>query len=466
MPTKKFGADFDAATTPLDGTESLSIVQGGVTVDCTTQDIADLSGGGGSGTVTSVDVSGGSTGLTTSGGPVTGSGTITLSGTLVAANGGTGQTSYTIGDILYASGAAALSKLAAGTASHVLTSNGAGVAPSWQPVAAGGLTGFTAALNTASPNNGTNASSLVASGGTTNQSAVLSAKGTGATTAHIPDSTATGGNVRGTYATDWQKQRSAATQVASATGAVLIGGLSNTASGNYSFAMGDTNTASGDSAVALGKNCTATQNRCTSLGESSNATASYAFAQGFGAAASAQNAVSMGESTTADAAYSRATGQRSSTKGIIGCEAHAPMRFAANGDVQHRQFHLLSDTTNATPEAVTANNSTPGTSNQIVLDNGSAYIVKGTVVARQNTTGDSKSWEFTAHIKRGANAAATSLVAAATVTSIAADAGAAAWAIAVTADTTNGCLKIEVTGEAAKNIRWSTHVFSCNEVVG
>jgi len=47
---------------------------------------------GGGGTVTSVDVSGGTTGLTTSGGPVTGSGTITLAGTLALANGGTGST--------------------------------------------------------------------------------------------------------------------------------------------------------------------------------------------------------------------------------------------------------------------------------------------------------------------------------------------------------------------------------------
>ena len=42
------------------------------------------------GTVTSVDVSGGTTGLTTSGGPVTTSGTITLAGTLDVDNGGTG----------------------------------------------------------------------------------------------------------------------------------------------------------------------------------------------------------------------------------------------------------------------------------------------------------------------------------------------------------------------------------------
>lgn len=44
----------------------------------------------GTATVTSVQVSGGSTGLTTSGGPVTTSGTITLGGTLATAAGGTG----------------------------------------------------------------------------------------------------------------------------------------------------------------------------------------------------------------------------------------------------------------------------------------------------------------------------------------------------------------------------------------
>jgi len=46
--------------------------------------------GPGAGSVTSVDVSGGTTGLTASGGPVTSAGTITLAGTLAAANGGTG----------------------------------------------------------------------------------------------------------------------------------------------------------------------------------------------------------------------------------------------------------------------------------------------------------------------------------------------------------------------------------------
>jgi hypothetical protein len=51
----------------------------------------------GVGTVSSVAVSGGTSGLTTSGGPITTSGTITIAGTLVAANGGTGITSLATG---------------------------------------------------------------------------------------------------------------------------------------------------------------------------------------------------------------------------------------------------------------------------------------------------------------------------------------------------------------------------------
>jgi hypothetical protein len=59
----------------------------------------------GTGTVTSVAVSGGTTGLTTSGGPVTGSGTITLAGTLGVANGGTGATTFASGGLLKGAGA-------------------------------------------------------------------------------------------------------------------------------------------------------------------------------------------------------------------------------------------------------------------------------------------------------------------------------------------------------------------------
>lgn len=67
----------------------------------TLQSIANLYSGSGSGTVTSVALSGGTTGLTVTGSPVTSSGTITLAGTLATTNGGTGLTSIgTAGQVL------------------------------------------------------------------------------------------------------------------------------------------------------------------------------------------------------------------------------------------------------------------------------------------------------------------------------------------------------------------------------
>ena len=84
---------------------------------------------GASGSVTSVDVSGGTTGLTTTGGPITSSGTITLTGTLITSNGGTGLTSYTAGDLPYYASGTALSKLGIGSSNAILTSSGS--APQW-----------------------------------------------------------------------------------------------------------------------------------------------------------------------------------------------------------------------------------------------------------------------------------------------------------------------------------------------
>lgn len=68
---------------------------------------------------------GGTTGLT----PNTAtSGAVTLAGTLVAANGGTGQSSYTAGDLLYATGSTTLSKLGIGTNGQALVVSGGALA--------------------------------------------------------------------------------------------------------------------------------------------------------------------------------------------------------------------------------------------------------------------------------------------------------------------------------------------------
>lgn len=118
----------------------------------------------GSGTVTSVDVSGGTTGLTTTGGPVTTSGTITLTGTLIAANGGTGFASYAVGDLLYANTTTTLAKLADVAAGSYLRSGGVSTAPVWS--------------TTTLPNSATTGDLLYASGANTYANRAVGAAGT------------------------------------------------------------------------------------------------------------------------------------------------------------------------------------------------------------------------------------------------------------------------------------------------
>jgi len=91
--------------------------------------------GAAGGTVTSVDVSGGTTGLSASGGPITVAGTITLGGTLALTNGGTGATTQ--------SGAQAnLLPAQTGNAGKVLSTDGAGVI-SWVTACSGTVTSVT-----------------------------------------------------------------------------------------------------------------------------------------------------------------------------------------------------------------------------------------------------------------------------------------------------------------------------------
>jgi len=85
--------------------------------------------------VSSVNVASSVGGLTFSGGPITSFGTITMSGILAASGGGTGQSSYSTGDILYATGATTLAKLGLGTQGLVLKAGAS--APEWGAVSGG-----------------------------------------------------------------------------------------------------------------------------------------------------------------------------------------------------------------------------------------------------------------------------------------------------------------------------------------
>jgi hypothetical protein len=195
------------------------------------------------------------------------------------------------------------------------------------------------------------------------------------------------------------------------------------------------------------------------MGYGAVADGSYALALGVYAKASASSSIAIsaetsGYYTEALQSNSVAIGTRAKAN-IRGKFAFANGAFGDNGDAQLGIFSLRSDTTDATAEALTTNKSTAGTTNQIILPNNSAFSFSGTIIARQQAADGSNyaSWEIKGALLRDANAAST-VLGNGIVNKLFATAGASAWAIALTADTTNGGLKIEATGAAATDIRW------------
>jgi hypothetical protein len=163
---------------------------------------------------------------------------------------------------------------------------------------------------------------------------------------------------------------------------------------------------------------------------------------GNGNAANANNAAIMG-------------GAFGIARGIEGNHIFPACNFpiaSVQGVSQVGLIILGTQTTDATATVLRSNSSAAGTNNQVILPNNSAYFFTGEVVAGVTGGGNSKSWTIEGLIKRGANAAATTLVGS-TVTSPFGDAGAAGWVIAVTADTTNGGLAVTFTGQLATTIR-------------
>jgi len=124
--------------TDLFGIDIIEVSNGTLTVGAS-PNIARITtgGGGGGGGVTNIAF--GTTGLTPA---ALTSGNVTVAGTLVAANGGTSFNTYATGDVIYASAANTLAKLAAGADGEVLTL-AAGV-PSWA-ASTGGIGGTIAA---------------------------------------------------------------------------------------------------------------------------------------------------------------------------------------------------------------------------------------------------------------------------------------------------------------------------------
>ena len=107
---------------------------------------------------------------------------------------------------------------------------------------------------------------------------------------------------------------------------------------------------------------------------------------------------------------------------------------------------IFAQTADATPTELLAQNV------RLTLPDNSAYAFHGTIVARQQASAGTASaaWKVEGLIRREGSAGTTVLVNSATTVLD----NTPGWGMALSADTTNGGLKIEVTGAAATNIRW------------
>jgi hypothetical protein len=313
----------------------------------------------------------------------------------------------------------------------------------------------------------------------TNLDVALVAKGFGATIAQVPDETTTGGNLRGQRSTDFQKNRGTAAQVASGTTSGILAGVSNQASGVSSVVVGgDSNTASSTySFVGGGQSNTAQTNTHAAVcgGSGNTASGQYSFVGGgigniasglrsivvagdTNAASGSNSCIVGGIDNIANASQSFvAGGRRGTVRSIVGNHIFPACSIPianAQGATQSALLLLGRQTTDATATVLCSDSSAASTTNQVILPNNAAYSFSGEVIAGVTAAGNTARWTINGAIKRGANAASTAMVGTPTVTMTHNDAGAAAWAVAVTADTTNGGIKVEVTGALATTIRW------------
>lgn len=373
-----------------------------------------------------------------------------------------------------------------GTSGQVLSTNGSGTL-SWS-TAGGGLTKFTEAESTSAPNGTVYVDSLTVAASSTNADAAIVPKGTGALLAAVPDNTATGGNKRGINALDLQTLRSSATEVASGQYSVLAG-VYSTASGSQSVVLGYGSIGNNQAAVAISQSASATGQGAVSVGLSSTSSAASTTTVGRGSTSSDTSSAAFGYNNTAsgfqslaigsenitsgaysstvgwgntaNSSFASAYGAYAHTFGIYGRQAFASYFIGAVADCQKSIFFLKQRTTGNTATTLTANNSTAGSGNQVILSNNSGYRFKGTIIGKKSGTTDVAAWDIDGIIVRGANAASTTL-AVSTVTLVQ---NTPAWGTpTLAADTTNGGLQVQVTGAAATNIQW-TAVIETTEVI-
>ena len=228
--------------------------------------------------------------------------------------------------------------------------------------------------------------------------------------------------------------------------------------------------ATANNSVAIGANSTTSSAKAVGAGSIALGGAYASGANSFAAAiafntstygASGDNSIAIGYASraagTSSIALSGGIATETNSLALFGAQSNVIGKSAIASDAasfgaQYGLITLYASTNSATPTVLTSNNATASTTNQLVLPDYSAYTFSILVVARRQSAGGTASaaWKIEGLIRREGSAGTTTLVDSntATITNV------PGWAIAVTANTTNGSLAVTATGAASTNIRW------------
>jgi len=203
-----------------------------------------------------------------------------------------------------------------------------------------------------------------------------------------------------------------------------LGTTTQTSSGQYSVVIGQNNRATQRASVAIGATNYVAGTASVALGELCTVSGDWSVALGLYAVVPHNSTVAYGGGF-----------------------------FQVAGDAQNMTSTLFVATTNATQTTLATYSA-----GRLVIPADTTWAFSALVVARSDETDGNLSavWRLEGCLTRD-ESSNTALVGSVTKTVIA-DGAAAAWDVTATADDTNEALAIQVTGEAATNIRWVAKV--------
>ena len=272
------------------------------------------------------------------------------------------------------------------------------------------------------------------------------------------------GNVRGADASDFQFVRDALTRIASGVRSFIGGGESNEASGANAFiaagkrnvvsglssmASGEFNEISGEKSTACGLGNIIAGNQSFASGEGNQINEYAGHAEGNGNVINSVCSHAEGSQNECNGAYSHAEGLCAKTYNDYQ-HAKASWDFycgEAKGEAQYTNIIARIESADANPTEMLV-----GEEGRLFLMNDKMNAFRVMVVVTDDYIGDGAAYELKGLIRKKGTAASTALIGSVSKTVISETKP--ELDVTISADTVNGALKIEVTGQEEVVLRW------------